>query len=181
MKRIYVIVPIVLLVLFVVYYARFNSSHQLELVAREQAAAELRASEEARKLELEAEAAAEGRRKAGEKTRADAERKAKQREDQQRIDEEIRGDTERALADLQSTSEELDKSKARLTEVRAAREKLEKQTFELAAEVELMKIARRNAELQLQRATEMVAARAEASALVQTPLFPAAVSPPTRK
>ncbi len=66
------------------------------------------------------------------------------------------------------------KEKAKADLIAKEKDKLSRETFDLAKQVELARIARRNAELEIQRVTEMIHRRASDSALVKPPVIPPA-------
>ena len=63
-----------------------------------------------------------------------------------------------------------------LSALRTEKEKLNREAFDFAKQVERGKVARRTAELEIQRTTEMIARRAAQSSLARPP---GAVTPPS--
>ena len=64
-----------------------------------------------------------------------------------------------------------------LDRLRKEKDKTSREAFDLAKQVELARIARRNAELEIQRMTEMVSRRAAESSMTKPPVIPAPLPP----
>lgn len=157
MNRFYLIAPVVLLVLFGGLYWNHVRSADAEAQAKVAAAFEAQAAEDARKAEAER------------KAREDAEKRAAERLAEEQKREEAKAakwaaDSAQIAADKARYEEQ---TKALLAEaaalekeiatVRGDRQTLKRDNFELAREIELARIAKRNAELEIQRTTEMLA------------------------
>jgi hypothetical protein len=173
MNRSYVIVPIVLIALFSFFYWQFmrtaadkERAHQ-EQVAREKAEAdnkkkiaEQKAAEDARKRDME--------REAEEKKKAE-EKKAKYDADIKRIRDDIAKYTAQAN-DFAKQSAKLDQE---LTNARAAKDKANRESFDLHKQVERAQVDKRTAEFEIQRLTDMIARRASDSAMARGPIVAA--------
>jgi hypothetical protein len=64
-----------------------------------------------------------------------------------------------------------------LDSVRKAKDKANRESFDLAKQVELAKVAKRNAEFEVQRTTEMISRRAADSSLTRLPPPPPLPAP----
>jgi hypothetical protein len=160
MNRLYLIVPVVLLVLFGAVYWQHSQSSAREAAQKAAATAEARQLEDAKKAEAERQAREDAEKRAAtrraEEEKKEAEKRARYEEESVRI----AADTARFTARVKELSSEFAALEKRLAELRNRREALNRDGFTLAREVELARIAKRNAELEIQRLTEMVARQA---------------------
>jgi hypothetical protein len=167
MNRFYLIVPLVMVCLFGGVYWQHHNTSTAE-AARLAAAAELaRAAEAAQKDEAARLAREDSARRAAERVaeeqKKEDEKRAKWTADGLRIEEE----TARFTARVAELTREIAQAEVELAALRTAEEKLDRENFELAREVELARIAKRNAELEIQRAVDVVAQRAAVSMVTQ--------------
>jgi hypothetical protein len=171
-KWMYIIFPSIMLAGFlVIYFSHKEQSEAKErahiaLVAKEKAEAdekkriaEAKAREDAQKRQEEREA--EEKRKADEKA-------ARQAAD----DKKVRDQTAEYTAKAEAAAKQVAALETELDNLRKEKDKTSRETFDLAKQVELARIARRNAELEIQRMTEMVARRAAESSLTRPPALP---------
>ncbi|HEY9250307.1 MAG TPA: hypothetical protein VIO38_14305, partial [Rariglobus sp.] len=98
-----------------------------------------------------------------EEQKKDAEKRARYEEESRRIAE----DTARYSAQVKTLAAESAALDQQLSDLRTRRENLNTGGFVLAREVELARIAKRNAELEIQRLTEMVARQAGNTSLAR--------------
>src|SRR3954463_10154573 len=169
MNKFYVIVPIVLLALFSVVYIQHSKESEQKAIAKK-VADEKAKEEEANKkriAEQRAKEDADKRTAARNKEEADKEA-AKQAKYQADIDV-IKKDTGKYASDAEGYAKQAATLESELTNLRTSKEKLIRESFELDKKVELAKIDRRNAELEIQRMTEMIAKRAADSAMAKVP------------
>ena len=75
------------------------------------------------------------------------------------------------MAEINAMAKEKGLLEAKLAETRRARLKAEADAFDAARSVELAKIERRTVELEIQRAAGLIAAKVDASSLVEIPVF----------
>ena len=161
MNRFYLIVPIVLLGLFGGIYWQHSRTAATEAAAKATETERIKAEELAKKAEAERAAREEAARRAAAR---EAEEKAKEDEKRARWAAEgkrIEEETAAFAARVAELAEQTKRAETELTEVRAAKDALDRENFEIAREVELARIAKRNAELEIQRAVEVVAGRAK--------------------
>jgi hypothetical protein len=176
-KWMYLIFPGIMLAGFLVFYmshkkaAEEKEQAHLVRVAKEKAeaeekkkVAEAKAREDAKKRQDEREA---------EERKKEEEKAAKQAAD----DKKVRDQMAEYTAKAEAATKEGANLEAELDRLRKEKDKTSRETFDLRKQVELARIARRNAELEIQRMTEMVAQRAAASSLTRPPAIPAPVSP----
>lgn len=173
MKRSYYIVPVILLALFAGLYwhdAGEMAKKEQEHKARE---ARIKAEDDAKKKEAERKA-----REDADKRIAQREAEEKKKEDEKEAKkkaeiERITADTKKfnnQLADFTKQTVALEKDLANL---RAEKEKLGRDSFDMAKKVELALVDKRTAEFQVQRMADMVAKRANDSSLTKVPTPPA--------
>jgi len=169
MNKFYVIIPIVLLGLFSIVYVQHSKESEQKELLKKQTEQKAKEEEAAKKhiAEVRAKEDADKRTKARDKEEADKEA-AKQAKYQADIDL-IKKDTSKYASDADGYAKQAAALDTELTNLRAAKEKLIRESFELDKKVELAKIDRRNAELEIQRMTEMVAKRAADSAMAKVP------------
>lgn len=177
-KWIYLLVPGVLLGLFLIVFF----SYQKDLAAREaQQAANLNAkmaAEKKQKDEAEAKAREEATKRQKEREEEDAKKEAARLAKDAAIDKEIKDATDSAVAEGNTYQKDINAKELELANLRKQKEQLGLEAFDLAKKVELAKVAKRNAELEEQRLTAMIAEKAAASALAKLP--PAPVAAPSR-
>ncbi len=169
MKKIYLIVPLILLVGFSFYYLDFaKEQEQLEIQEKEAKAAAI-AAEEAKKAEAEKAARMESERRAAEReaeqAKKDADRKAKWEADGAKI----ASDTADYKKQADAYTKEINGLELQLLELRRLKDQRTNEALALTEQVELARINKRNAELEIQRLTDMVAERAAKSAMAQMP------------
>ncbi len=165
MNKFYFIIPVVLLVAFVAYYSQFSK----EFAHREQVKAEqlakVKAEEEQKKQEAIAKAAEEAHQREEAQRAADAaaeaERRAKWDADNQKIVDET--------ADYQQKADVYARQAAdlgvQLDSLRNTHDQASRDLFNLQKEIELAKIDKRNADLEIQRTYDMVTQKVAASTL----------------
>lgn len=164
-KWIYFIVPILGLGVFLGFY--FTHVEEAKRVAAERKIAMARKAEEEamKKKELENKAREDAERLAAERAAAEA-KKLKERADAQAAeDKKVKDATDRALGECEKFTDQIAKSEREISLLRAAKEKDNREYLELSKQLELARIDRRNAELEVQRMTENVARKASSSAI----------------
>ncbi len=173
-KWMYLIPPTIMLGLFmIVYFSHVEKTH-----AKEKAKADLIAKEKAdadQKKKVAEAKAREDAKKRNEEREAEEAKKEKEKADKQAAnDKEVRDATAQYNAEADKSAKEAGALEIELDRLRKEKDKLSRETFDLAKQVELARIARRNAELEIQRVTEMIHRRASDSALVKPPVIPPA-------
>ena len=176
-KWMYLIFPGVLLAGFLVIYF----SHKEKAEAKERAhvaeVAKKKAEDDEKKKVAEAKAREDAKKRQDER---DAEEKKKEQEKaakQAADDKKVKDQTAEYTAKVDTLTKQVGQLEIELDRLRKEKDKTSRETFDLAKQVELTRIARRNAELEIQRMTEMVTRRASESSLTRPPPAPAAVSP----
>ncbi len=178
MKRSYYIVPVIFLILFGVLYWQHQDEMNQKIADQKAEEARIRSEEDAKKKEAERAAREDAERRIAE--REEAERKkeedrvAKRKAELERINSDI-ARFSKQLADNNKESASLEKQ---LVSLRAEKEQLGRDSFDLSKKIALAHANKRTAEIEVQRMAQMVAKRASESTLTQMPAPPAA---PTRK
>ena len=179
-KWIYLIIPGVMTVVFLLFYF----SHEKEAREREKARTELvakrNAEEKSQKADSEAKARESAKIAQQEREATDAKKEADRRAKQAAIDREIKETTDAALAEADKSAKRVNELEIELARLRLAKERVGREAFDQAKQVELTMVAKRNAELEEQRLTEMIARKAVASAMAKMPPPPPPPLPPAK-
>lgn len=165
MNRFYLIIPLLLAGIFGGVYWQHTRDVSRQTAEKQAEVARARESEEQKKREAEQKARADAEQRSAARL---AEEHKKEAERTARWDAESKGiadDTAKYQAQLASNNAELEQLNTRLTTLRATREKRASEAFEVARSIELDRIRKRNAELEIQRLTEILAAKAARSSL----------------
>jgi hypothetical protein len=178
-KWMYLIAPTVMLAGFLVIYlshkeqAEAKERAHVAQVAKDRAAAEekkkvaeTKAREDARKRQEERDT--EEKKKAEEKA-------ARQAADDKKVHDAITEYTAKGNA----AAKQVAALEIELDRIRKEKDSVSRASFETAKQVELARVARRNAELEIQRMTEMVVRRASDSSMTKAPVVP--VAPAAKK
>ena len=171
-KWMYLIFPGVMLAGFLVIY--FSHKTKAEEKERQHIAdvAKKKAEDDDKKKAAEAKAREDAKKRQEER---DAEEKKKEDEKAARQaadDKKVRDQTAEYTAKADVAGKKVTALEAELDRLRKEKDKTNRETFDLAKQVELARIARRNAELEIQRMTEMVVRRASESAMTRLPAPP---------
>lgn len=169
----YLILPLVAMLAFAGYY--FGVFHKAELEkqhAKEVATAQKKAEEAAKKKIDEEKAARDAKQRADEKRKQEDDKRAERERRQKEEDDKLRDETAKAETRANKLGKDHADLEIQLVEIRRTREAEQHKAFDMLREVELAKVDRRNAELELQLDTEKIASRVDASSMVQMPIFP---------
>jgi len=174
MSKFYVIFPTTLLIIFAVYYTQVAKP---EMAAREAAEAKALADQQARddanRKALEAQAQADAAKQQAARAEKDREREERAKRQQEEQDNQVREETAKLVDEAGTLNKQIADMQKTIAELRNQREALNREVFDDAAKVELAKIDRRDAELEIQRMYDMVARRIDDSFLVKAPPPPA--------
>lgn len=154
------------------YFAHLEETEKQEKIRAERVAQQQKEEAE-RKAAIEEKAREDAARRAREREEEIARKEAARREKQEAEDRKIREATEGFNAKADAYAKQVSELEIELNSLRTQKEKLNRETFELEKQVELARVAKRNAELEIQRMTDMVAKRAADSALARPPAPPA--------
>jgi len=169
MNKSYLIVPLILLIVFGVLYK--SAVKEMEAKAeRQHAVAEARMKEEkARKDEIERKATADAKKRQDEREEADRAKEEKKVREYEAGLKALADEASKYSGEADKLSKEAADLELEISQTRTNKEKLNSDTFDLAKQVELMKINRRNAELEIQRTVEMVAKKLNNNNVVVPP------------
>ena len=168
-KWMYLIFPGAMLGLFLVFFL----SHTKEAEAREKVRLEVLAkkiaSDAAQKKADEDRARADAEKRAAERAADDAKKEAERAAKIAANDKEIKDATDRAVAEGETFQKTIDRLEGELDLAHKQQDQLSRDNFDLAKKVELAKVARRTAELEIQRTVALVARKAQDTYLVRLP------------
>lgn len=168
-KWMYIIFPSALLGAFLIFFF----SHQTETQAKEKSRLAIAQKIEADKAKIKADneqkAALDAKERQAAREKEDADKIAAKLAKLAAADKEVKDATDKALAEGDKAGKEVSKLDIDLDTLRKAKDKANREAFELAKQVELAKVAKRNAEFEIQRTTEMISTRAANSSLTRMP------------
>ena len=168
-KWMYVIFPGIMLALFlIVYSSHVKEAEQREKERQERVEAQ-RKAEEQKKQDAER-IAAEDAKKRQEEREADERKKEEERAAKQAaIDKDVADRTAEYKGKADGFNKQANQLEIELDTLHKQKEQASRDDFETAKQVELARVAKRNAELQEQHLTQMIALRADASSMAQMP------------
>lgn len=168
-KWMYLIFPGIMLAGFLAIYVTHKKESEEREATRARVIAEEQAAAAKKRADSEARAAKEAkdRQLATEKELADKE--AARIAKQAAADKEVIDETNRSLARGDTAAKQLAALEIEIDTLHKAKDKASREAFEIAKQVELARIARRNAELEIQRFTQMIANKTQESFLTRLP------------
>ena len=167
MNRLYLLVPVILLALFGGIYWQHTRTAAHEAAAKAAEVAAANSADAAKKAEAERKAREDAAKRTAERLAEEAKRDAEKRARHEEENRRLAADTATYRAQIATLTVESTGLEKQLADLRARREKLNTDAFALAKEVELARIAKRNAELEIQRLTDMVARQAANTTLAK--------------
>lgn len=169
MNRFYIITPLVLMAAFGVVFWQHSKSAAVKEKAEIAIAEKVKAETEAKKKQAIDKAREDGEKRAAarlaEEQQKEAEKQAKWKEAGDRIDADIAANKE-LFAKNSATVKALE---SELETLRTSKESINNKMFSMMHETETERIAKRSAELEIQRLTEIVARTAANTSLVSNP------------
>jgi type IV secretory pathway VirB4 component len=170
MNKFYVIFPAFLLIVFCVYYTQIAKPEMAEKARVEERKAEdQRVADEARRKEIEEKAQADAQKQTQAREAKDRATKERIQREKDEQDGKTKEDTEKYESQAASLNKQISDLEKEIANLRARREALVRDVFAAAAKVEMAKIDRNNAELEIQRMYEMVAQKVGESSLSKLP------------
>jgi len=166
-KWMYVIFPTVMLGVFLFFY--FAEAKQAEIKEKQRSAelAKQKADDAEKKRIAEEKARVDSAKRQAERAAEDAKREADKLAKWQAEGKRIQDDTDKSVADADRYAKQVAELEIQLDSARKAKDKASREAFDLLKTVERSKVDRRNAEVEIQRLTEMVARRASDSSLTR--------------
>ena len=178
MNKAYLIAPLILLAAFGFFYTTALKEMRLKEKQKAESVARLKAEEDNRKRIVEEKATADAQKRQAQR---EAEDKAKEEKKQKEYNDaltKLKDEANDYATQADKFTKEAADLDSQITAARVNREKLNRDTLELTKQVELAKISRRNAELELQRMVEMVARKLSENAIAVPP--PPPLAPPAK-
>ena len=169
MNKYYLIVPGALLLVFLGFERNFQKTRRAEEFVRAEVEAMVKTIEDEERANQQLAAHRDAEKRAADRERQEQERAAKKRRDSENIIATLQTQAEDQEADLARLASETEALKTQLTRARTRRDMLERETFDLARAVELQRIDRRSADMEIQRTTAMVTARLNDSPWANAP------------
>ncbi|ACB75623.1 hypothetical protein [Opitutus terrae] len=154
------------------YFAHVEEARILDKKRTEEAAAKAKVEAD-RKAEIEQKARDDAAKRAADRAAEEAKKEADRAAKQAAEDKKVKDATDAANAKADGYAKQAGELEVQLSALRTQKEKLNREEFELAKQVELARVAKRNAELEIQRMTDMIAKRAADSAIATPPPPPA--------
>jgi chromosome segregation ATPase len=173
MNKAYLIVPVVLLVAFLFTPGGGYFSSMKQLAAKQEAikaeAAALKAADDKRRAEIEAKANEDAKRRQNEREAEEKAKADKKEKDYADALKKLKDEADGYSTEADKLIKESAQLEDQLVKLRNEKEKVNHETFELAKQVELAKVERRNAELEIQRMIQMVGNKLNTSSLANVP------------
>ena len=173
-KWMYVISVGGMLAVFLFFYFSFLKQTEIKEKQRAEQVAQERKVEEERKAAIEAKARDDAAKRAAERAAAEEKKEADKLARWNAEGQKIQDATNAANAKADAYSKQISNLELELNTLRTNKEKLNREAFEFAKQVEQARVNKRNAELEIQRMTDMIAKRAADSALTRMPPVAAA-------
>jgi len=161
-----------MLAVFLFFY--YSNLKEAEIRDKQRAAenAQKLKAEADRKAAIEAKAREDAERRAAERAAEDAKKEAAKIAKWEAESRRIQEQTDSFNAKADAASKQASALEIELNTLRTNKEKLNRETFEIEKQVERARIEKRNAELEIQRMTDMIAKKAADSMLTRVPAPP---------
>jgi chromosome segregation ATPase len=167
MKKFYYIFPVCLLITFVTLYSRFSAASYAVEAEKAQRVADAKMAQEKTKAEAEERSREDSQKRAAERL---AEERTKEAEKAAKWDAEskrIAAETEKYNSQLASYNSEISSMQKQIEDLRATKETRTRELLDDEMQVELASVGKHNAEMEIQRMTEMLMRRVSKSSLVK--------------
>lgn len=176
MNRAYFLVPAALLLGFGVYHHLDHDGRQKAEATRTAQLTAAKVAEDNRRLMLKRQADEQMRQATEQRLAHERERREAKRRDFETAMAKLAAENQAATNECEKLAREVSVAEQQLADLGRRRETEERAIFDLAKQVELGRISRRKADLESQRALQMVTARLDA---VTSPARPDAIRPRT--
>ncbi len=168
-KWMYLVFPGTMLAIFLVFFLSHTKEAEEREKVRLDVMAKKIAADAAQKKADEDRARADAEKRASERAAEDAKKEADRIAKQAAIDKDIKDATDKANAEGDSYQKSIDRLEAELNQLNSQRDQLTRGNFDFEKQVELSKVARRTAELEIQRTVALFERRAQDSYLLRLP------------
>jgi hypothetical protein len=169
MNKFYIIVPAVLLGAFLFIYSNFLKELNFRDAQKAEEVQRQKTELAARKKLAEQKASEDARLRQEQRDKDERDSEAKKLRKQKEDDDKIAADTQRYVDESDQFSKDSARLQAELDDLRAKRETFARAELALDKATELGRIARRNADLEIQRMTEMISRKVALSSLAKMP------------
>lgn len=173
-KWMYIVFPGIMLALFLVVYTTHKKEAEEREALRERKVQEKLEADKQQKQIAEERAAEDAKKRAAERDAEDRKKEEDRKKKQAAIDKDIADETARFKSEADKSAKDASNLEIELDRLHKEKDALGRDDFELAKQVELARVAKRNAELQEQHLTAMIAQRADTSAMARMPAPPPA-------
>jgi hypothetical protein len=171
-KWMYLIFPGALLAIFLVFYLGHQKEAEKNEAIRKDVAKQKEVADKKAKDESEERARKDAAQKQAEREAEDKKKEDERRAKTAAIDKEIRDGIAAAVAEGDKFHKEATALEVELDRLKKEKDRVGREAFEMAKQVEAARVARRNAELESQRMLEMITRRAADSSLTRMPVIP---------
>lgn len=169
MNRFYIITPLVFMLLFGGVFWKHSQHSAIEKQKLEQVAAQAKADEAAKKEAAVVKAREDTAKRAADRLAEEQAQEADKRSKWASTGKTITDDTAANDALIAKYTAEIKAMEAELATLRTTKEQVSNKSLEITQTTELARIAKRNAEMEIQRLTEMVARTAAKTSLATMP------------
>ncbi|MDX2185547.1 MAG: hypothetical protein SFV32_01320 [Opitutaceae bacterium] len=174
MKRFYLfIIPIIGLIIFSVFYVQHLDVVEQKEKDKKAAEAKVAAEEAEKKAEAQRKAQEDAARRQKERDIEDAKKAAEKEQKHKDAVAAVEGQIKEHRDEYNKYLTQTKDNEAKLNQLRAEREALRRENYDLTKQVALAQIERRNAELEIQRFAAMVTSKAEQSLMPKVAATPA--------
>jgi len=168
-KWMYVLGPGLMLGVFLFFYFSSKAETDARMKAEKARKEEIAKEEEQKKQIAEKKARDDAERRNADRA-ADEARIAKEKQDKYDADmRRIQEDTDKATASAEASAKQVSELTIELDTLHKQKDSITREGFDLAKRVEMAEVARRNAELEIQRMVDMIANRADQSSMTKMP------------
>jgi len=175
-KWIYFIVPVILAVIFSFFYFAYLDDAKQKDIERKAEIARVEQAEALKKAEIEEKARLDAERRAAERLAAEQAKEAERIAKWEAEGKRIQDATDENIAEANALAKKISNLEIELNALRQSKAKTNAEVLEMIKQVERAMIDKRNAELEIQRMTEMIARRAADSSLSRAPAAPVAAA-----
>jgi hypothetical protein len=171
-KWLYFIAPVLGIGVFLFFYFSHIEEAEKAMKIKAEKSAMVAKEEAAKKSALEDRARKDAEAKAKQRADEDAAKEAEKIANWNRQGKEIKDATDEAIGKSSNHTARIVALEKELTETRRKKEAANRESLEISKRIEQNKVDRRSAELEIQRLTDLVAHKAEDSALAAPPPLP---------
>jgi preprotein translocase subunit SecF len=169
----YLVIPGILLAVFLFFYLGAVKEMDAKAKATAEAKALADAEEAARKADIERKANEDAEKRQRDRDAADAAKEADKEAAYAKVMTQLRTEAADYGAQADKLAKEVGALEIAISQARTNKEKLTRETFDLAKEVELAKINRRNSEIEIQRMIEITGKKMATTSVALPPPPPA--------